>query len=321
MTQFLDHVHGGSPRVAMDHSHLDVFHLLYQIADNQTLSTAIGSDQNEVLIVVEQGLYQGKIALDSGRLNDGWGGRVTEVFNLDVALFGLLDEDIPLLHAYVVVVEEEVLGVDWTLVCHGIDVLVELLTLAVVEITSKTKHATEDKLSLSFDVDQVRQSIVGNSDFSRLGDHRLCVLESPFERREEDLLQPDFELIDHGLLLLLHPRLGDAVDVDVFLGKENHTESGDCGGGGKLQIVGFEDEVDVVAEADSLTVRQREQVIVIKDGVKRFNPLRVDITVTNDPAEGLAGLFDNQTGRVCQNTVLELTRIVVHQSEELLSRH
>ena len=57
------------------------------------------------------------------------------------------------------------------------------------------------------------------------------------------------------------------------------THSTDCSWRGELEVMGFENEVDVVSEADSFSVGQREQVVVVQHGVERLDPLRVNVAV------------------------------------------
>ena len=62
-------------------------------------------------------------------------------------------------------------------------------------------------------------------------------------------------------------------------------------------------------------------MVIIEYRIERLNPLRIDISIINDPANGLVGFFNHLTSTCCQDTILEFTGIVVHKSEELLSGH
>lgn len=47
--------------------------------------------------------------------------------------------------------------------------------------------------------------------------------------------------------------------------------------------MGLKQEVDVGSKLDPLSRWHGEQSIVVKDRVERLDPLRVDVTITDDP--------------------------------------
>lgn len=62
-------------------------------------------------------------------------------------------------------------------------------------------------------------------------------------------------------------------------------------------------------------------MVIVHDRVEGLDPLGINITVANDPANGLLRLLDYLPRTRSQHTVLELTSVVVHLAQELLSRH
>lgn len=53
------------------------------------------------------------------------------------------------------------------------------------------------------------------------------------------------------------------------------------------EVVTLEDEVDVVGELDTLTVGQRQQAVIVQNRVQTLDPLRIDVTIANDPGSRL----------------------------------
>jgi len=57
----------------------------------------------------------------------------------------------------------------------------------------------------------------------------------------------------------------------------------DCSRTGKRELVALKHEVHVTAELDSFTIGQSEQSIVVQHGVEGLHPLRVNVTITDNP--------------------------------------
>ena len=125
----------------------------------------------------------------------------------------------------------------------------------------------------------------------------------------------------HLLLLLLKPCLRDSSDIDVFVRQKDHTKSTDSGWRSIPHLMCLKDEVDVVAKIDSLTVGKSQQMVVIKHGVKGFYPFWINISIVDNPAVRVDWLFHDKSGTRCQHTILELSGIVIHETEELMTRH
>lgn len=79
------------------------------------------------------------------------------------------------------------------------------------------------------------------------------------------------------------------------------THPADCGRRRELEVVRLEDKVDVVSEADSLPVGQREEVVVVKHRVERLDPLGIHVSVANQPRLDLKmRIGDWCTSSVCE---------------------
>ncbi len=89
------------------------------------------------------------------------------------------------------------------------------------------------------------------------------------------------------------PGLQDRLDGQVLVVQEDHPHARDGGGRGEGEVAGLEDEVHVVPEGDALAGREGEQVVVVQDGVERFDPFGVDVAVVDYPGEDLGRLFDD----------------------------
>jgi hypothetical protein len=99
----------------------------------------------------------------------------------------------------------------------------------------------------------------------------------PIEPLEKVLAQPVVELHLQLGRLLLEPRAHDALDVGRLLVEEDHAHPRDRRGGGELEVVGLEDEVDVRAELDAFSRGHREQPVVVEDRVQVLGPVFVVI--------------------------------------------
>lgn len=84
---------------------------------------------------------------------------------------------------------------------------------------------------------------------------------------------------------------------DHLLAEPQHAASGDGRSRRVLQRLDFEDETNVRRERQSLSVWQREQLVVVEDGVEVLNPVGIDVAVEDDPMR--AGHF---AARVIQHT-------------------
>ena len=160
-------------------------------------------------------------------------------------------------------------------------------------------------------------------DDARLGgvDHGRVLRQDPIERLEKVLAQPVVELHLQLGRLLLEPRTHDALDVGRLLVEEDHAHPGDCRGGGELEVVGLEDEVDVRAELDAFSRGHREQPVVVEDRVERLDPLGVDVAVADDPALDVGRLAHHLARGRSEHAVEPLARVHVHVTEQLLARH
>jgi hypothetical protein len=62
-------------------------------------------------------------------------------------------------------------------------------------------------------------------------------------------------------------------------------------------------------------------MVIIEDRVERLNPFGVNISIVDDPADSLVRLFYYLSSTSGEDTILEFTCVIVHQTKELLSRH
>ena len=83
----------------------------------------------------------------------------------------------------------------------------------------------------------------------------------------------------------------------------------------------LEQEIDVVAEGDALAVWECEEMIIVEDAIKAFNPLRVDIPIAHNPRSYFTGFLDDLSSSIGEYPVAPLACVEVHLSKKLLSRH
>mmetsp|Transcript_6087 Transcript_6087/g.18811 ORF Transcript_6087/g.18811 Transcript_6087/m.18811 type:complete len:535 (-) Transcript_6087:616-2220(-) len=166
---------------------------------------------------------------------------------------------------------------------------------------------------------QVGQRRVQQADLCRL--HRSRVLQRPVQRLVQVVLAPRAHLLWVARGVRADPLGQHTVDVDGFVGEENHAAARNRCGRCKLQAVALEDEVDVVGELDAFAVWHRKQAVVVEHRVERFNPLGVHVAVADDPAALLQRLLHHLARGSRQHTVAPLARVQVHGAQQLLAVH
>ena len=320
LLQLLDHVERGGLCVAVDDRNLRGFHLLDLVSDHQIFATALWPDDNEGISLVEPGLDHRDVSLDSYRLHDWWQILVLQVVDLGLTC-RFWRKWHPLPGPWVEVVQEQVCRVGCPLTCQVHHELSQLGPEVEGEVASKALNASASEVALARDLVHVAEGVIDDAYLGSLNDEVLLSFEGPSKRLFEDVLEPGCQIVAMLLLLLVQPSLGDSSDVDVLLGQEDHSEPTDRGWRGVLHLMGLKNEVDVASEIDSLAVGQSEQMVVVKHGVQGFHPFWIDISIVDDPAVGLEGLFHDETGACCQNAILKLPRVVVHEAKELMAGH
>jgi hypothetical protein len=113
-------------------------------------------------------------------------------------------------------------------------------------------------MALARDVVHVAERVIDDTNLGRLNNEGLLSLQGPSERFLEDILEPCCQILACLLVLLVKPGLGDSSNVDVLLRQKDHSESTDRGWRGVLHLMGLENEVDVAAKIDSLTIGESE---------------------------------------------------------------
>lgn len=87
LIELLDHVERNSLGVAVDYCDLSRLHLLDQARDDEILSTALRSHEDETLIVLKKRLDKCHVTLDRASLNEWRLIRVLELFDFKVLIF------------------------------------------------------------------------------------------------------------------------------------------------------------------------------------------------------------------------------------------
>lgn len=140
-------------------------------------------------------------------------------------------------------------------------------------IRCQTISYSSYKLTLCFDFFHLRKSLINLSDkswcdrLSKSKEVSKCkVLEMFFNLRVE-----------------VSPFIDDSFNVDILIVEINHPHTRNCGGWSVYQRVCFKNETSGTGETDSFSCWQCQNMIVIKNTVKRLDPFRINITVKNDP--------------------------------------
>mmetsp|Transcript_96594 Transcript_96594/g.174415 ORF Transcript_96594/g.174415 Transcript_96594/m.174415 type:complete len:330 (-) Transcript_96594:187-1176(-) len=124
------------------------------------------------------------------------------------------------------------------------------------------------------------------------------------------------------LFRLLHdPGADERLDVDVLFRQEDHSQSADGCRGGKPQVVCLEDEVNIRAELDSLSIWHSEEAVVIQHAVQRLHPLRIDVSIAHDPVVRRGWFLDHFSSTSRQDAVEPLSGIVVHVPQKSYPVH
>lgn len=89
------------------------------------------------------------------------------------------------------------------------------------------------------------------------------------------------------------PFIDNALNIDILIIKINHSHSGDGGWRGIYKRVSLENEAGISSKANPLPSGQCKNMIIIKYTIKRLNPLRINITIENNPVTTIA--FNNIT--------------------------
>jgi len=179
----------------------------------------------------------------------------------------------------------------------------------------------EYEMTLGGHVIHVAECVVDDTDFCGFYDEVLLTLQSPLERGVEDVLEPSSKMVSVLFVLFLEPGLGDSADIDILFREEDHTESTDSSRRSIFHLMSLKNEVNVVTKVDSLTIWKGQKMIIIKYRVKGLHPFRINITIVDDPAIGLQWLLDDKSCTRSQNTILELSRVMVHETKQLMTRH
>ena len=78
----------------------------------------------------------------------------------------------------------------------------------------------------------------------------------------------------------------------------------------------LEDEVDIVSKLYSFSVGKSEQVVIIQDRVERLNPIRIHISIANDPRSDVLRLLTHYPLDLSQYSIIELPGIVVQVAKK-----
>ena len=69
-----------------------------------------------------------------------------------------------------------------------------------------------------------------------------------------------------------------------------------CCRGSEFQRMAFKDKVDVACKLDALSAGESEEPVVIKDTVEGLDPLRINVSIADNPGMLLKRLFHNLQG-------------------------
>ena len=99
--------------------------------------------------------------------------------------------------------------------------------------------------------------------------------------------------------------------------EKNHAHSGNGGRAGAAEVVRLKEEVHIGPELDTLTTGHGKQTIVVQDRVERFDPLGIDVPVTDDPRLDVDGLSHHLPSTVRQHAVRPFTGVHVDVTKQL----
>jgi len=125
------------------------------------------------------------------------------------------------------------------------------------------------------------------------------------------------------LLVLEHPRLKEWLPPDIRVIDEEYTTTRDCSGCGVSQVRDFKNKSHFRGKRDTLLRHECQHFVVVHDSVTRLNPLRVNITIKNDPLVELRKLVGtiilvHISHNDREHTVLPLLGLRVHATEKFI---
>ena len=102
-----------------------------------------------------------------------------------------------------------------------------------------------------------------------------------------------------------------------FLPQKDHSHAGDSGRRRTAQVVRLEQKVHVWTKLNSLPGRHRQQSVVIQHRVQRLDPLRVDVSVADNPRLNFDWFTNHLTSSIRQYTIGPLPSIHVYMTKQL----
>lgn len=93
----------------------------------------------------------------------------------------------------------------------------ELGSQLVLEIAAKTNDHTICELGFALTFIQIAESVVDNTNLSRLNNEMFLSLKHPIEGRHKDVCHPALKLVLHIFWLFLQPRLRHTADINILL--------------------------------------------------------------------------------------------------------
>ena len=132
------------------------------------------------------------------------------------------------------------------------------------------------------------------------------------------------DVLEGGSLEVLDVVVDHHVDVDGIIAKPDHTATRHCSKRSVLQCLDFEHDANVRRKVKTLTVGQGQQFVVVKHRVQVLDPLRIDITIKDDPvtlAIFATQVVDNLAKNASEQAIGPFAGCVVQGTVQLLFRH
>ena len=114
------------------------------------------------------------------------------------------------------------------------------------------------------------------------------------------------------------------IDINCIVAEPNHTATTDSGQSSILKRFDFEHDANIRRQTKTFTVRQSEQFVVVQDTVQVLNPLRIDITIEDDPvtlAVFTTQVVDNLAENAREQTIGPLTGSAVEAAVKAFLGH
>ena len=109
--------------------------------------------------------------------------------------------------------------------------------------------------------------------------------------------------------------------VYILVTEEDHPHAWDSSRTRILQWVRLKYEIHIICETNALSVRQSQKMVVVQHTIERLNPLRINVSVTDNPWSSGQRLLDNWSSSSSQHSVEPFASVMIHVSEQLCARH